>query len=75
MALAPARQSVAMFRELVAADPDQYRPNLAIGLAVLSGALKAAGRKAEAETASQEADELKAPEHPRPGTSSAGPPR
>jgi tetratricopeptide (TPR) repeat protein len=74
MALPPAKQAVAIYRELVATDPEQYRPKLAAGLAILSGTLKAADRKAEAETVSQEAEELRAPEHPRPGTSSAGPP-
>jgi hypothetical protein len=43
-------------RELAAAYPDRYRPDLATSLRVLALALDGLGRTAEAETARRDAD-------------------
>lgn len=58
-ALTQARKAVAIYRDLAAANPEAYRVGLATGLIGLSAALKAIGLQAEAETARQEAEDLK----------------
>jgi hypothetical protein len=58
-ALLPARTAVAIYRDLATANPNQYLAKLATGLTVLSAVLRATGRQAEAETARQEAEELR----------------
>jgi hypothetical protein len=58
-ALTHARTAVAIYRDLAAANPGVYRAKLASGLTGLSAALKAVDLKVEAETARQEAEDLK----------------
>jgi tetratricopeptide (TPR) repeat protein len=54
-ALPVTEEAVAMYRELAAASPDRYRPNLAASLDNLSVHFSAMGRPAEALSASEEA--------------------
>jgi hypothetical protein len=49
-------EAVAIRRELAAANPDRYRPDLARSLRVLSQALEKLGRTAEASAARREAN-------------------
>jgi hypothetical protein len=55
-ALPPAQDAVEIRRELAAAYPDRYRPDVARSLRVLANALDSLGRTAEAEAARHEAD-------------------
>jgi tetratricopeptide (TPR) repeat protein len=55
-ALTAQQQAVAIRRELAAASPDRYRPDLATSLQALARALEALGRPEEAKAARREAD-------------------
>jgi hypothetical protein len=54
-ALPPAEEAVAMYRELAAASPDQYRPDLANSLSNLGSRLFRLDRRAEALPVAEEA--------------------
>jgi tetratricopeptide (TPR) repeat protein len=54
-ALLPAQEAVTIYRELAAASPDPYRPDLARGLADLGVTFSALGRPADALPVEQEA--------------------
>jgi hypothetical protein len=54
-------QAVAIYRELAAAYPDRYRPDLATSLRVLARVLESLGQIAEAGKARSEAEQLNRP--------------
>ncbi len=54
-ALSAAEEAVAIYRELAAADPDRYRPDLATSLTNLAGPYSELGRRAEALPTAEEA--------------------
>ena len=58
-ALPATREAVKIYRELTAANPDQYRPDLATSLSNLGVRFSALGRLAEALPAEQEAVEIR----------------
>ena len=57
-ALPVIEETVTIHRELTAASPDRYRPDLAQSLTNLGEVLEAVGRKADADAARDEAAKL-----------------